>query len=86
MPLIASDRNGPILSVCLGRSEARNALSLALEDELEAVLEEAGEDEGVRVVTLRRRGPVLSAGDDLKSGVPTQDLIGFQENAVAPNE
>jgi enoyl-CoA hydratase len=61
-----SERDGPILHVWLNRPEARNALSIGLEDEWADLLDRAEADEEVRVVTVRGRGPVFSAGDDLK--------------------
>jgi enoyl-CoA hydratase/carnithine racemase len=58
--------DGPILEVTLNRPEARNAITYALEEELERVLNAAADDDEIRVVTLRGAGKVFSAGHDLK--------------------
>ena len=58
---------GGIATLTLNRPEQRNALSLALWQELETHLttnEQAGQDIGV--VVLRSEGPVFCAGNDLK--------------------
>ncbi|WP_298290825.1 enoyl-CoA hydratase/isomerase family protein [Novosphingobium sp.] len=56
-----------IAALTLNRPEQRNALSLALWQELEThltTIEQAGQDIGV--VVLRSNGPVFCAGNDLK--------------------
>jgi enoyl-CoA hydratase/carnithine racemase len=58
--------DGPILEVVINRPDARNAITHALEDELERLLNAAAEDDAIRVVTLRGAGKVFSAGHDLK--------------------
>ena len=58
---------GGIATLTLNRPEQRNALNLALWQELEAhltTIEQAGQDIGV--VVLRSEGPVFCAGNDLK--------------------
>jgi enoyl-CoA hydratase/carnithine racemase len=62
--LITAD--GPILEVVLNRPEARNAITYAVEAELERLLDTAAVDDSIRVVTLRGAGKVFSAGHDLK--------------------
>ena len=54
-----------VLQVTLNRPEARNAMSLAMVDELLAVLERAAAD-GTRVLVLRGAGGHFCAGADLK--------------------
>src|SRR3984957_19920191 len=58
--------DGPILEVVINRPAARNAITFALEEELERLLNVAADDDRVRVVTLRGAGKVFSAGHDLK--------------------
>jgi enoyl-CoA hydratase len=73
---LLAEKDGPVINVWLNRPEARNALSFPLEEEWNDVLEIAETDPDVRVVTLRGKGPVFSAGHDLKEvaeGYATKD-------------
>ncbi|WP_297542012.1 enoyl-CoA hydratase/isomerase family protein [Amycolatopsis sp.] len=58
--------DGPILEVIINRPAARNAITYALEEELERLLNTAADDDAIRVVTLRGAGKLFSAGHDLK--------------------
>ena len=61
------ERDGAIVTLTLNRPEKRNALNLALWNELEAhlaAIEAAGD--AIAVVVLRADGPVFCAGNDLK--------------------
>lgn len=58
-------REGPISIVTLNRPQRRNALSLALMQELLACLEEIGGDATVRAVILTASGKVFCSGHDL---------------------
>lgn len=60
------ERDGPVLHAWINRPEARNALSFAVGEEWDRVLDLAEGDAEIRVVTLRGKGPVFSAGHDLK--------------------
>lgn len=60
------ERRGPVLDAWINRPEARNALSFPVDHEWEKVLDLAEADPEVHVVTLRGKGPVFSAGHDLK--------------------
>src|SRR5215831_11283286 len=64
-PLLPS-RNGGILTVTMNRPEARNALSESLMRALQLTLDEAVDDNSVRVIVLAAKGPAFSAGHDLK--------------------
>ncbi len=55
----------PAAIVTLDRPEKRNALSLALMEELIAALGEAGRTPGIRAIVLAGAGPAFSAGHDL---------------------
>ena len=55
----------PSARITLNRPEKRNALSLALMEELIATLEEVGADPEVRAIVIEGAGPVFSAGHDL---------------------
>jgi enoyl-CoA hydratase/carnithine racemase len=58
-------REGAIAVVTLNRPQRRNALSLALMQELLACLEEMGRDPQVRAVILAAAGKVFCSGHDL---------------------
>jgi enoyl-CoA hydratase/carnithine racemase len=59
-------KNGAILDCWLNRPDKRNALSTTMEDEWDDVLHLAEADNEIKVVTLQGRGPVFSAGADMK--------------------
>lgn len=59
-------KRGAVLECWLNRPEKRNALSTALEDEWDDALALAQSDDDIKVVTLQGRGPVFSAGADMK--------------------
>ncbi len=65
-PLVRGFRHETILRLVLNRPDARNALSKALMDALQAALDEAALDKNVRVIVLAAKGPVFSSGHDLK--------------------
>jgi len=55
----------PAARITLNRPEKRNALSLALMEELTGVLDEIGADPDVRAIAIEGAGPAFSAGHDL---------------------
>ena len=55
-----------IAVLTLNNPRRRNALSLAMMDEMLGHLESAENDDGVRVVVIRAEGPVFSSGHDLR--------------------
>ena len=59
------DAAPPAARITLNRPEKRNALSLALMEDLIRALEEAGAALGVRAIVLEGAGPAFSAGHDL---------------------
>lgn len=63
---LALRQDRAVLHILFNRPEARNAMSLAMVDELLAALAEAEADESVRVITLRGAGGHFCAGADLK--------------------
>ena len=58
-------REGAIAIVTLNRPERRNALSLALMQELVRCLDEIGHDREIRAVILAAAGKVFCSGHDL---------------------
>ncbi|MGH7038523.1 MAG: enoyl-CoA hydratase [Stellaceae bacterium] len=64
--LLLREQDDGVLRLTLNRPAARNALSLALMEELTAALGAAGQDARVRVVVLAGMGPAFCAGHDLR--------------------
>jgi enoyl-CoA hydratase/carnithine racemase len=64
-PLLPTRADG-ILTITLNRPEARNALSESLMRALQLTLDEAVNDETVKVIVIAANGPAFSAGHDLK--------------------
>jgi enoyl-CoA hydratase/carnithine racemase len=59
-------QDGPVLEITINRPNERNAVTFAMEEEIDNILLTATDDDSVRVVTLRGAGKVFSAGHDLK--------------------
>src|SRR5919112_4244092 len=57
--------DGVVTTVTLARPDSRNALNVALVEELTSCFEEIAEDEGVRVVVLAGEGLSFCAGADI---------------------
>jgi len=53
------------VTLTLNRAEKKNALSIALRDELSDALEDLGGDEAVKAVVITGAGDIFSAGFDL---------------------
>lgn len=62
---IERPREGVAL-ISMNRPAQRNSLSLAMLDALELAVTELGRDAGVAAIVLAAKGPVFSAGHDLK--------------------
>src|ERR1035438_4095296 len=58
------ERSGPVASLVLNRPDKHNALRFADLDRLVELLHEAEEDDDVRVIVLRGRGPSFCSGHD----------------------
>ena len=58
-------RHGGVAHIVLNRPEKRNALSLALMQEMILALEELGRDQDVRAIVIEGAGQAFSAGHDL---------------------
>jgi len=63
---LALARDRSVLTVTLNRPEARNAMSLAMVRELEAVFESVSGDRTIRTIVLRGAGRHFCAGGDVK--------------------
>ncbi|MCK0117499.1 enoyl-CoA hydratase [Isoptericola sp. CG 20/1183] len=66
---VTVERDDAVAVVTLQRPEARNALDLALKEDLLAALEEVGADTTVRAVVLTGAGPAFCVGQDLREHV-----------------
>jgi enoyl-CoA hydratase len=64
--LLVDRPDGGIAVVTLDRSERKNALSIALRDEISDALDDLEQDEDLKVVVITGAGDVFSAGFDLK--------------------
>lgn len=62
---LLTEVGGPIATITLNRPERRNALSVALMNELIEVLDAIGKSKETRAVVLAGAGPAFSAGHDL---------------------
>jgi len=65
MNLVVSEAADAVVTLTLDRAEKRNALSIALRDEISDALDRLAVDEDVKVVVITGRGDVFSAGFDL---------------------
>ncbi len=65
-PILLRSDAGGVCTLTLNRPAARNALSMALMQELQAALDGIAGDPSVRVVVLAAAGPAFCAGHDLR--------------------
>lgn len=63
---VEATREGGVLVLTLARPEKRNALSEQMLASLQAALDAAAKDPGVRAVIIAAKGPVFCSGHDLK--------------------
>jgi enoyl-CoA hydratase len=66
MTTLLYEVQGGIATITLNRAESRNALNLAMCEELRAAAERATADSATKLVLVRANGPVFCAGADLK--------------------
>ena len=65
-PLILTDLENGVLHLTLNRPEVKNAMSLALLDQLVGALDKAEADPSVRIIVIRGAEGNFSAGADIK--------------------
>ena len=63
--ILISDPKDAVVTITLNRPEKKNALSIALRDEVSDALDALAKDEAVKVVVITGAGDVFSAGFDL---------------------
>ncbi len=68
-PILLVEREGPVACLTLNRPRTRNALSLALVDELAAALESLQGEGAPRAIVLTGAGGAFCSGADLKTVV-----------------
>ena len=84
---LAVSSQGGVLHVTLARPEVRNAMSLQMVDELQAVLAQAEEGGDVRAIVLRGAGGHFCAGADLQDMAQARqrELAGEPDAIAAAN-
>jgi enoyl-CoA hydratase len=80
---IAVHRDGPALRITINRPERLNAVTAQVLADLADLLEEAGDDDSVRVVVLTGAGRAFSSGADLGLGNQGLGNLGL-EPAMIP--
>jgi len=65
-PILLREDDGGIARLTLNRPQARNALSMALMEALDAQLVAIAADAAVKVVVIAGSGPAFCAGHDLR--------------------
>jgi enoyl-CoA hydratase len=85
MEFIDYQIDGAVGVITLDRPEARNAQHPPLLRELDAAIEQAAEDDDVRVIVLKANGKHFSAGHDIspESSKHWEEEINFQEKGLA---
>lgn len=74
--ILVSDPSDAVVTITLNRPQKKNALSIALRDEVSDVLDAIAKNEGVKVVILTGAGDVFSAGFDLSEfQIAAQDAV-----------
>ena len=79
MDVVRVDVTPPVGRITLDRPEKRNALSLAVLQELQRVLRHLGDTPDVRVVVIAATGPAFSAGHDLGEMVDQRGQLYYGE-------
>lgn len=65
--LVITQQNDAIFEIIFNRPDKRNAINLALYEELDKAISEASRTEGIRIVILRGEGKGFSSGIDLSA-------------------
>src|SRR2546430_3008882 len=81
MPIVESERHGPVALVTMNRPGYRNAQNSAMTYALDSAFARAVDDAGVAVIVLAGAGDHFSAGHDI--GTPERDVdTSFERRAV----
>src|ERR1700738_2066566 len=68
------EKDGPVARLILNRPEKHNALSFSGLDQLVEMLHEAEDDDDIKVIILKGRGPSFCAGHDYDDAVRAYSL------------
>ncbi len=79
--LLLLEKHDRVALVTLNRPEKRNALSIAMRDEIERCLQELEADDSVSVVVITGAGPAFCAGFDLTEFTPDK-LQAVEESSL----
>lgn len=71
---VTLEKEGPVARLSLNRPDKHNALSFAGLDQLVDLLHEAEDDDAIKVIILRGRGPSFCAGHDYDDAVRAYGL------------
>lgn len=77
---ILLEKDGPVARLVLNRPDKHNALPFAAFDDLVAALHDAEDDDDVKVIVLKGRGPSFCAGHDLND---VGFVYGYSEQRTA---
>ena len=69
------EKEGPVARLVLNRPDKHNALSFAGLDQLVEALHEAEDDDAIKVIILKGRGPSFCAGHDYDDAVQAYGLV-----------
>jgi enoyl-CoA hydratase len=69
------EKEGPIARLILNRPDKHNALSFAGLDQLVGMLHEAEDDDAIKVIILKGRGPSFCSGHDYDDAVQAYGLV-----------
>ncbi|RMH00964.1 MAG: enoyl-CoA hydratase/isomerase family protein [Chloroflexi bacterium] len=76
--LVRTEQRDAIFEIVLNRPEKRNAMNLALYEQLETAVHQAGRTDGLRAVLIRGEGKAFSAGIDLTTLMQLSERYGNQ--------
>ena len=78
------EKDGPVARLILNRPEKHNALRFSGLDELVELLHEAEDDDDIKVIILKGRGPSFCAGHDYDDAVRSYGLAREEPAAAVP--
>jgi enoyl-CoA hydratase len=82
--IIERERRGRVEILAINRPEARNAVNADVAQGIEAALDDVEADDDVWAVVVTGRGPVFSAGADLKAVAAGRGLELMRSAAGSP--
>jgi enoyl-CoA hydratase/carnithine racemase len=80
---VLATRDNGVMTITLNRPDKLNALTFAMTDQINHLLDEAGADSDVRVLVMAGSGRAFCAGDDLKESDPRGDAAPQEYTSIA---